>query len=80
MIKLIYDIGSRFFWSHVLFKFILKLCVSEASTQGDQILEYTVAKMFLKVAQKVATAFFTYLRARFYKIAQKVANHLGYFC
>jgi len=48
--------------------------------QCDQMLEQKVAQMFPKVTQEAETAVLTYLRVRFFKIAQKVTNYLGYFC
>ena len=48
--------------------------MSHDANQCDQILEKKVAQYFFpKVAQKVAYA------VRFFKISQKVANHLGFF-
>ena len=45
----------------------------------DRYLPSSVTRFFPKVAQKVANAVFC-IRVRFFKKAQKVANHLGFFC
>ena len=42
-------------------------------------MEYKVAQNFQKVAQKVATAVFTW-RVVYFKISQKVTKHMGYSC
>ena len=47
--------------------------------QCDQMLEKKVAQFFPKVLPKSIQCCF-FIRVRFFKIAQKVANHLGIFC